>query len=82
MSIQSSSPVAHVKLETNGQWMVIVGHTFNGGLFLVGPFSTETKAEEWHEDHGGISIVPCLDPDSTVVDRCGYPLHEKDAFRS
>jgi hypothetical protein len=68
-------------LKGNEQWMVVVGHAFDGGLFLVGPFSTEAEADAWVEDRSG-TVVPCLDPKSTVIDRCGFPLHEKESFRS
>ena len=83
MTVESSSPVAHVKLDTNDQWIVIVGHAFSGGLFAVGPFPTAKAANEWDEDKGGdSSIICCLKPETTILDRCGYPLHEKDSFRS
>jgi hypothetical protein len=82
IEIPSSSPVAHELLATKGQWAVIVGHAFDGGLFIVGPFPSQEKADEWSDEgHDGVS-VPILDPEATCVDRCGYPLHQKDAFRS
>ena len=63
--------------------MIIVGHAFDGGLFLVGPFPTEEKADEWIDDRGcGGTSIPCLDPNDTIVDRCGFPLHKDDWFRS
>lgn len=82
--VTSSSPVAHEPLKSTGQFMVIVGNAFVGGLFAVGPFKSVNDAEEWQDEMGSTdsTLVPCLDQSVTIVDRLGYPLHMKDGFRS
>ena len=80
--VQSSSPVAAHPLDGNGQWMVIVGHAFDGGFYVVGPFASEELAEAWSEDNSNGTVTQCLAPERTILDRCGYPLHLQDAARS
>jgi hypothetical protein len=80
--IRSSSPVASLPLNGNGQWLVMVGHAYDGGLYAIGPFASEDAADEWCEANGNGMVTECVAPEATILDRLGYPLHLKDAVRS
>ena len=82
MTVESSSPVAHIPLATLDQWVVVVGHIFNGGLYVVGLFASEAEADEWVEEANCGYVVPLVDAAKTCIDRLGYPLHNDESFRS
>jgi hypothetical protein len=81
----AKSPVAATPLVSNEQWLVVVGHAFGEGLSAVGPFPNEDSALRWMDDRGGAEyafLMTCLAPETTILDRLGYPLHIDDAARS